>query len=217
MSYLVNLSLSGRPVVIAGAGEVALRKVHRLLEAGAQVTVIAPEVCPGLRELGNSDDIRILERSFRAGDLEDAALAVAATDDEEVNAAVSREAEELGIWVNGVDRPNLCTFTVPAVLKRGDLTVAVATEGKCPALSRTLREKIEAEIGPEYGTLLKIMAQIRREMIRRRWPSNRIHKAVQKLYREGIVEVTALEKPELLRTFIRTHLGEDFENTWGIV
>jgi precorrin-2 dehydrogenase/sirohydrochlorin ferrochelatase len=212
MSYLVNLSLSGRPVVIVGAGEVAHRKVQRLLEAGAAVTVIAPDLCPELQRMGESGLLRIVKRNFRAGDLEGAALVVAATDDEEVNTAVSREAEGLGIWVNIVDRPHLCSFTVPAVLKRGDLTVAVATEGKCPALARTRREKMEAEIGPEYGTLLEFMAEIRAEMIRRQWPSDRIREAIRNLYREGALEVVALDKPELLKAFLRTHLGEDFED-----
>ncbi len=140
----------------------ARRRADDLLLAGASVKVVAPDPSDELRA-----DSRVagVWRPYQPGDLEGAYVAVAATDDEEVNRQVAAEAVRLGILVNVVDRPALCTFTMPAVVRRGDLTIAVSTNGRCPSLASLLREDLEARYGPEYAALLDELADLRQSLI----------------------------------------------------
>jgi siroheme synthase-like protein len=157
----VLLSLTGRPCLVVGGGPVAARKVRGLLEAGAVVTVVAPEVSPDVEATG----ARIERRSYRPGEVTGFSLVIAATDDPEVNATVYEEADAAGVWVNSADDPAHCSFTLPAVLRRGDLTVTVSTAGHSPALARWVRDQIGADLGPEYEVLLRLLAE-RREALR---------------------------------------------------
>jgi precorrin-2 dehydrogenase / sirohydrochlorin ferrochelatase len=184
MSYLVNLALEGRAAVVVGGGEVAARKVQALLAAKAHVTVIAPQLCDDLEALAAEKRIVAHGRPYRAGDLAGAFVAVAATDDEVLNARVAVDAAALNVLVNVVDRPALCTFTVPATLHRGDLTMAVSTEGRCPALAGILREELEQRYGPEYAELVDRFAESRKRMIAQGWDGPRIRETLARIYRE---------------------------------
>ncbi|MDQ4070001.1 MAG: bifunctional precorrin-2 dehydrogenase/sirohydrochlorin ferrochelatase [Actinomycetota bacterium] len=155
MQYPVNLVLDGRDCLVVGGGGVALRKVEGLLAGGARVTVVAPTVDPGLRRLPG---VTVIDRGWQPGDLDGMWLVIAATDDPSVNAAVYEEGERRRVWVNGADDPAHCSFTLPSVVRRGDLQVTVSTGGRSPALSTWLRRRLEAEIGPEYAVLLDLLA-----------------------------------------------------------
>jgi len=159
--YPVGLELSGQAVMVVGGGEVAFRKVESLLQAGALVTVVSPALAPGLADLHRRQAIRWLAREFRPGDLEGFTLAMAATDDETVNRRVSAEARSRCIPVNVCDVPELCSFTVPAVVRQGALTLAVFTGGKSPLLAGRLREELQAQFGPEYAAFLEILGALR--------------------------------------------------------
>src|SRR3954468_17528877 len=155
------LDLTGVPVLVVGGGRIALRKVEGLLTAHAEVTVVAPSVVGGIRDLG----IRIVERPYQSGDLDAVRLVITATDVPNVNAAVAAESTRRGIWVNSADDPANCTFTLPAVARDGDVTVAVGTGGASPALASHLRGEIEAwlaQIGA--GEAAATLAQHRAEM-----------------------------------------------------
>jgi siroheme synthase-like protein len=143
---------------------VAARKVEGLLEAGAQVKVISPEIIPELQKLIASGDVSYLQRAYQNGDLEGAYLTIAATDDLSVNHAVWVEATNRGCLINVVDDPEHSTFILPAIVKRGEMSVAVSTGGGSPALARRLRERLEDMIGTEYGTLTEILAELRPEI-----------------------------------------------------
>jgi precorrin-2 dehydrogenase / sirohydrochlorin ferrochelatase len=153
--YPVNLVLDGRPCLVVGGGKVALRKVEGLLACGGRVTVVAPRVEPGLRKLAG---VIVEERTWRPDDLDGMWLAIAATDDPAVNGAVYAEGQRRGVWVNGADDPANCSFTLPSVVRRGDLQVTVSTGGRSPALASWLRRRLEGEIGPEYEVLLDLLA-----------------------------------------------------------
>ncbi len=155
MQYPVNLVLDGRQCLVVGGGRIALRKVEGLLACGARVRVVAPRIDPALRVL---PDVTFDERPWRPDDLAGTWLVIAATDDPAVNAAVYDAGQRAGIWVNGADDPANCSFTLPSVVRRGDLQVAVSTGGRRPALARGRRRRLEGEIGPEYGVLLDILA-----------------------------------------------------------
>jgi precorrin-2 dehydrogenase/sirohydrochlorin ferrochelatase len=210
MSYLVNLSIEGRKALVVGAGAVALRKAQGLLEAGARVTVVAPEACEGLLALAGQGRLDLRLKTYEARDLEGAVLVLAATDDEAVNARVSADCSCLGLLVNVADRPALCTFTLPAVVRRGDLTLAVATEGRCPAFARALREELEERYGDIYGEALEFMGRLRDTMLSEGWDSARIQKVLADLYADGIVALIRSGDAQALAAFLRHHLGPGF-------
>ena len=162
--YPVLLDLAGRRCLMVGGGSVAERRVDALLAAGAQVTVISPRVTQPLAALAAEGRIGLASRGYREGDLAGNDLVFVATDAGEVNAAVAREARERGLWINAADDPAHCTFILPALVRRGDLTVAVATGGTSPALARAVREELEAYLTAEYATLAAIAAEARREV-----------------------------------------------------
>ena len=162
--YPLFLNLDAKKCVIFGGGEVALRKVKMLLDFRTDVAVISPEVCPELVELGKNRTIKIIARKYHPDDLNDALIAIAATDDEKTNQVIAHEAGRKGVLVNVVDRPELCDFIVPAYIKRGDVTIAVSTNGKSPALARKIRARLEQDFGEEYAALAELIGEVRGEL-----------------------------------------------------
>src|SRR6266446_2248924 len=139
MFYPVFLELKDRPVLVVGGGAVAERKVESLLEAGASVTVVSPEVTPVLKERSAQGKIRLHLRRVAEPDLEGVMLVISATDEASIQKEVARWAASRRVLVNTVDQPDLCDFIVPAVVRRGDVTVAISTSGVSPALAAELR------------------------------------------------------------------------------
>ncbi len=184
----IVVSLAGASVVIVGGGAVAERKVESLRDTGARITVIAPSLTAGLEGLGAQGEILVVRRVYAPGDLAGARLAYVATDDPDVSHAVHREATERSVWLNVADRPELCGFTVPAVLRRGDLAVAVSTGGASPAMARRIREQLEGAFGPEYAVALAILRRVRERVQARGGDLGEM--------RDGLM---ALAGPDLLR------------------
>jgi siroheme synthase-like protein len=164
---IVLTGLAGRCCVVVGGGAVAARKAQALVEAGARPVVIGPELGPEVEAMAVAGQVQIERRCYRPGDLAGAALAIAATGDRQVNAAVAEEARQRGVLVNVVDDPALCTFTLPAVVRRGDLLVAISTGGQSPAFARHLREMLEEIIDPAYGELLALVGSLRPRVLSR--------------------------------------------------
>lgn len=162
MEYLpISLQLRDEPVVLIGAGTVATRKARLLLAAGANLTVVAPEITPELEQLlAASGGIWQCSR-YRESDLHGRKLVVAATPDREVNAQVYRDATALNLPVNVVDAPALCTFIFPSIVDRSPLTIAISSSGKSPVLARFLRRKIEALVPAAYGALAQFAGRMR--------------------------------------------------------
>ena len=140
--YPVYLNLTERPTVVIGGGTIAEGKVLGLLEADARVNLIAPEISSRLRDLAANGKIHWEQRSYQPGDLAGTMLAISATDDPQVNQRVWDEAHERGIPINVVDDPPLCDFIAPAIVRRGDITLAISTNGKMPALAAYLRRQL---------------------------------------------------------------------------
>jgi precorrin-2 dehydrogenase len=210
MGYMVNLTMEGKAAAVIGGGEVAARKVEDLLAAKARVTVIAPSACARIVALAEEKRIEAHWRPYRTEDLENVFVAIAATDDELVNAGIARDARERKVLVNVVDRPALCTFTMPATVRRGDLTLAVATEGRAPALASLLREELEGRYGAEYAGLADMFGDLRSEMIVLGWEGAAIREALAGLYRDGVTKLIADGDPGRLREFLRARLGPEF-------
>lgn len=162
--YPIFLDLRDRPCLVIGGGAVAERKVEALLQVGARLTVVSPVATERLESWAREGRIRLVARMYRPGDLDEYALAFAATDEGEVNAAVAQDGRARGVWVNAADDPVHCDFILPSVLRRGDLVVAVATGGASPALSRGVREELEAYFTEDYAVLAEVVAEVRRQL-----------------------------------------------------
>lgn len=158
--FPVNLVVRGRRCLVVGGGRVAARKAAALIEAGADVYVVAPRIEAEMAALS----IRSEARPYESRDLAGAWLVITATDDAAVNAQVAADASEAGIWVNSADDPANCTFTLPAVARRGPILATFSTGGHSPALASWLRAQFEAELGPDYDTLLQVLAEARAEI-----------------------------------------------------
>lgn len=167
--YPVFLNLKGEKCLVVGGGVVAERKVWSLLECGARVKVVSPQATPALLRLAAEGAIEFEQRAFKPCDLNDLrpgrGLIFGATDDEQVNRQVFEEAFFRGLAVNIADNPDLCTFIVPAVLRRGSLGIAVSTEGKSPLLARRIRERLEKFWSPEYEELVDLLGKCREKVL----------------------------------------------------
>ncbi|HWL45941.1 MAG TPA: bifunctional precorrin-2 dehydrogenase/sirohydrochlorin ferrochelatase [Ilumatobacter sp.] len=160
MSYAVNLVLTGQRVLVVGGGAVAARKVTGLLEAGAVVTVVAPDAVP---ELADDPDVRWHRREYRRGEAASYRLVFTATSDPAVNAQVARDGRAANVFVNSADDPSNCSFTLPAVVRRGNLQLAVSTNGRSPAFAAWLREQLEAAYTDAHARLLDLLGEVRSE------------------------------------------------------
>jgi len=156
-SYPVNLVVEGKPVLVVGGGRVATGKVRRLVDAGARVTCVAPEVSDEIVAMAG---VTVERRRYERGEVARYRLAVTATGTA-VDAHVFEDGEAAGVWVNAADDPAHCSFTLPAVARRGAIQVAVSTDGQSPAMASWLRSRFEQELGPEYETLLRILHEER--------------------------------------------------------
>lgn len=158
---VILTGLEARRCVVIGGGIVAARKARALAEAGARPTVVSPALSDEMATLVKAGHAVAILREYRPDDLEGATLVIAATDDGDVNRAVAVECGRRGILVNVVDRPALCTFTVPSVIRRGDLVVAISTGGGSPAFAKHVRELLESVLDSAYGEALAIFAELR--------------------------------------------------------
>ncbi len=164
--YPVFLKIGGRRCVVVGGGQVALRKVTALLEHRASVDVISPELCPGLIELAEDGQIRVFRRRYKAGDLQEAFIVITATDNSDINRQIAKEAKSKGVLVNVVDDAENSDFIVPSYVRRGDITIAVSTAGRSPALARKIRTRLERDFGDEYASLAVLIDEARAEVKR---------------------------------------------------
>ncbi len=160
----IFLKVRGTPCLVVGGGQVAARKVDLLLRAGAQLTVVAPELDDTLRTHWASGALEWIQGRFDPAQLEQALIVVAATNDPDVNNAVSQAAQQKQIPVNVVDQPHLCTFTVPSIVDRSPIMIAIGTGGASPVLARLLRARLETLIPAAYGRLASLAGQFRSQV-----------------------------------------------------
>jgi siroheme synthase-like protein len=192
-AYPVSLDLAGRRAVVVGAGAVALGKADALLDAGARLTVIAtgpPEALERLEAAG----VTVERRGFEPADLDGAFLCVAASDDPAERAAIHRHARERGVLANLVDDVDHCDFAAPAIVRRGELQIAVSTGGRTPALASRLRRLLEERFGPEWEELSALLGEVREQTLpllpdlgerSRRWRRALQLEELEALVREG--------------------------------
>jgi precorrin-2 dehydrogenase/sirohydrochlorin ferrochelatase len=209
MVYPVFLNIRGKRCVVVGGGTVAERKVKGLLIEKAEVTVISPKATTGIAELAADGQCVWLRENYTASALNGAFLVFAATDSPLVQQQVSNDADSRGIPVNIVDSPELCTFHVPATVRRGDLTLAVSTAGKSPAVAAMVRRHLEDQYGPEYDRLLRLMGELRQSVIAAGNTSVERKILFQKILHDDILHWIETGQWEKMRSHLHKVLGPD--------
>jgi precorrin-2 dehydrogenase / sirohydrochlorin ferrochelatase len=198
--YPVFLNLAGRRCAVIGGGSVGQRKVEGLVESGANVTVISPRLTERLDAFVKQGTVQHVSREYQTGDLAGFDLAFAATDDGALNMRVFEDAREKGIWINAADDPSRCDFILPAVIRRGELMVAVSTGGASPALTRAIREDLEKYFPQDFKELVEVASEVRRELRRQsvEVSASRWNEALKGDFRQLIKEGRAGEAKQLL-------------------
>jgi precorrin-2 dehydrogenase / sirohydrochlorin ferrochelatase len=159
--YIACLKLTGRRCVVVGGGEIGLEKVEGLLACDGHVTLIAPDAIEPLRRLAAEGSIEWIRREYRTGDLEATFIAIAATNDTDVNIRVFEDAEKRAMLVNIVDVPPLCNFILPAIVRTGPLAIAISTAGASPALAKRIKREIADTYGEHHARLAELLNETR--------------------------------------------------------
>jgi precorrin-2 dehydrogenase/sirohydrochlorin ferrochelatase len=207
-TYPLFALIDARPCLVIGGGAVGERKVRDLMAAGAQVTVVSRLLTPGLTEMAAQGKIQAIQGDFSPKHLDGMFLVVGATDDQEVNREVSATAQARGLLVNIVDAPDLCTFIVPAQVRRGPLTIAISTGGASPALARKVREELEELFGPDYGRYLRVLQAVRDRVLARRRGHPENLRLFQGLVGGSLQEAIAREDRPRALAVLEEALGE---------
>jgi precorrin-2 dehydrogenase/sirohydrochlorin ferrochelatase len=192
------VKLAGRRVLVVGAGAVAEGKIRGLLDSGADIRVIALEASSTVRQWADAGAIGLEERAFAPGDLDGVFLAVAATACSELNQLIFAEAGRRQILCNVVDVPELCDFFYPAVMRRGDLQIAISTSGQSPLLAQRIRKHLEQQFGPEYAGWVRALGNLRREVLDSDLPPERKWELLRSLAGQKISSGTTTDEADAL-------------------
>ncbi len=209
MAYIpIFLDVTGRECVVVGGGEVAARKVESLVEAGARVTVVSPRLSPALAAIVANGSVTHIARDYQPGDMRGCVVGYAATDDPKLHREVVAEGRALGIPVNIVDVPELCTFIAPAVVKRGDLQIAISTGGASPAFAARLRRNLEDQFGTEYALTLEVLRAARQRLHAGEIdPAERMRR-LKDLANSALPDAIAAGDVAAIDRILATHLGD---------
>jgi precorrin-2 dehydrogenase/sirohydrochlorin ferrochelatase len=205
--YPINLDVRDRSCLVVGGGGVGERKVRTLLDCGALVTVVTTEATEYLEKLASAGDIELKMKGYEQDDLQDRFLVIGATDNEALNKQISKDANECGLLCNIADRPEACNFVLPAIVRQGDLLIAISTSNKSPAVARRTRKILQGEFGPEYAVLLNLMGAIRQKMLAQS-KSPEVHKQLfERLLDEGLLEMIREDRIEDVDHLLEAVLG----------
>lgn len=204
--YPLNIELADRLCVVVGGGNVGRRKVASLLTAGARVRLIDPQP-PAFKQ---ADRLEIIARCYRAGDLDKAFLVFAATGKSELDRAIATEARRQGALVNLPGEPAAGDFSLPSVLRRGDLTVSISTAGRSPALAALLKEQLSEWLPCHWATVLEIFAAIRDKHLAEPGQSHYNRQTVDRLLEAGLVELISTGQTDAIDLLLKQTLGNGY-------
>ncbi|MGB9792877.1 MAG: precorrin-2 dehydrogenase/sirohydrochlorin ferrochelatase family protein [Thermacetogeniaceae bacterium] len=200
--YHISLKLRDQQCLVIGGGTVAERKVETLLECGAKVTVVSPDLVQKLRERVDRGELLYKRRKFKPEDLDGMFLVIVATDDSKLNERVAELCRKRGILVNVVDNPDMSTFFVPASIRRGPICVSISTGGASPLLAKRIREYLEPRLAPELGEVA-VLLETAREKIKKRFPEQiQRLRELERLLPEKFLDGLDEEKLKSLRRLV---------------
>ncbi len=208
--YPVYLDINDRNCLVVGGGRVGTRKVKGLLESGAQVTVVSLDVTQTITTWAAEKKIRLFQRAYKANDLDGHFMVIGATDNEVLNRQIYTDAEKRNMLCNIADWPQGCNFILPAVIRRGDLSLAISTSGKSPAFARFLRLKLEREYGMEYARLLDLMGTIRQKLLAQEHAPEEHKPLFEALITGGLLELIRENDTTAIDVLLTRTLGDEF-------
>ena len=211
--YPIFIELEGKKILVIGGGRVAQRKIETFLEFGAFIDVISRKLTKKLKTLVESGRIRHIGIEYNEIYLKDAFIIIIATDDKKLNHEISRSARKSGVLTNTVDQPSDCDFIVPSIVRKGELLIAVSTSGKSPALAKKIRKELSCQFGREYDSLLSIMGDIRKEVLKKGLSQDKNKRIFDKIINSEILDALArndhLQIEEILTNALPSELSLD--------
>lgn len=208
--YPVNLNITDKACLVVGGGGVGTRKVSRLLECGAQVTVISPEASFRLHQMASAGHLTLHLKQYESDDIKPFFLIIGATNQETLNRQISRDASAANKLCNIVDRPDLCNFILPAVVSQGDLVISISTSGQSPAFAKHLRCCLEQQFGPEYATFLQLMGAVRHRLLQTGHAPEAHKTLFETLIQRDLLTLIRRHDVAALDHLLRTELGDDY-------
>lgn len=209
--YPIYLDIENKPCLVIGGGAVGTRKVHTLLDYGANVTVVSPKLSAHLQSLAANGAIEWRSRTYEPTDLQGVFLVFGATDDDRLNQKIHADAEAKNLLCNIADRPAVCNFILPSIVRRGDLSIAISTSGKSPAFAKRVRKELEKQFGEEYGTFLELMGRIRRKLLRQAHEPEAHKHLFEQLIDGGLLDHLRAADGKNVDRLLRKVLGEGFD------
>jgi precorrin-2 dehydrogenase/sirohydrochlorin ferrochelatase len=204
--YPIFLKLQGHKVLVVGGGRIAEEKAEAVLRSATDLTLLAPRITDRLQRWAEQGLLKHIQQEYRPGNARGYFLVIAATNSDQVNRAVYREAREDGALSNAVDDPGFCDFYAPAVVRRGDFQIAISTGGHSPALAQQVRKELEDQFGPEYGTFTAWLGRIRTNL-RSALPSS--------TRRTELLRLLTFCKPNRIQSNIESYGGSDGQTNQG--
>jgi len=209
--YPIFLDIQNRACLVVGGGTVGRRKVERLLECGARVTVVAPTAGRKLQELAAAGRIALRKRPYQSIDLDGMFLVIGASNDERLNLQIKMDADRQGKLCNIADRPEACHFILPAVVERGDLVIAISTSGKSPAVAKRIRKDLETMFGPEYSDFLRLMGAVRRKLLKGKHEPEEHKHLFEQLINRGLVRMIKDRNRNAVNALLYETFGTGYE------
>jgi precorrin-2 dehydrogenase/sirohydrochlorin ferrochelatase len=209
--YPIHLDIKNRNCLIVGGGAVGTRKVNTLMECGARVVVVSPNPTPQLDRLASEGSVTLKKRAYRSEDLAGMFLVIGATDDESLNRQISEDAERAHILCNIADRPEVCNFILPSIVRRGDLVITISTSGKSPALAKHLRQKLETQFGREYADFLLLMGAIRQKLLSQDHEPEAHKTLFNQLIDSDLIQLMQAGKIEEINSLLYEILGKGYK------
>lgn len=208
--YPVFLDLDKARCLVIGGGTIAERKVEALLAAGGEVTLISPELTAALRALDAAGRLTVRQRPYQREDLDAVSLVIAATDDPALQRQIAADAKQANILCNIVDQPAFCSFIMPAVVQRGDLTIAVSTNGASPALAKKIRQDLTEQFGPEYAVALRLLRRIRERLMHEQCSARDRQRLLTSLAESPLLDYLRARQTDKLDALLQRTLGEAY-------
>ncbi len=213
--FPIFMKLTGRRCLVVGAGSIAEGKIESMIEAEAEVTVVATRVNARVFQFADHGVLRLEQREFVPSDLDGMFLAVAGTDVPEVNRAVFAEAQQRGILVNAVDDPPYCDYYFPSIVRRGDLQIAISTAGESPALAQQLRKELNQQLPLDLGPWLMELGRLRREVLQMEPLGEPRKSLLHQLASREVCGAEACPSRQMARAHARQHYPERNGGTTG--
>ncbi len=208
--YPVNLDIQNRKCLVVGGGSVGTRKVMTLVECGAVVTVVSSDVAEELLELAEKKMIELKRRPYESSDIDGMFLVIGATDNEELNRQINKDAEHQNKLCNIADRPEACNFVLPSIVNRGNLVIAISTSGKSPAFAKKMRQDLEKEFGEEYDEFLQLMGAIRKKALSEKHEPEAHKHLFEQLINRGLVDMVRNHDEERINSLLLEIFGQGY-------